>query len=150
MPYTTLQPGEVWKTYVGGKIFKGGGNSSEPKMVRQNRLRAADFDIQTDDNGAEWVMPNEKKGLSFADSIERLEKLKISGHVWELNDSQDLPDGLVINYKDKDHPLVNVSRKTSIAETIRLLNELGSRMVSTGQKITRQGKAVATSGGAAQ
>lgn len=134
--YTTLAPHEVWSAYTNGKIFKGGGNSSEPKMVRQNRLRAADFDIETDaKTGVAWVLPNPRKGLSFSDSVQRLEQLKINGHIWEFPAPEELPDGLVINYKDKNHPLINVSRKMTEAMAIKLLVELGRKMRKTSYRI---------------
>ena len=111
-------------------------------MVRQDRLRAADFDIETDDHGVEWVLPNATKGLSFSDSVQRLGRLRIKGVIWELSSPEELPDGLVINYKDKDHPLINVDRKMTAAMAIRLLNQLGKKMTRTKYKVDNKGNLI--------
>jgi hypothetical protein len=140
--YTTLQPSELWQVFTKGKIYKGGGSSAEPKMVRQDRLRAADFDIRpSTDGGPPRVYPNREKGLSFSGSVERLERLGIEGVVWEFefDSSQTLPYGLVVNFSDPDRPLINVAVVMTEQDVIASLNALGALMRPTSVKIKRAG-----------
>jgi len=46
-----------------------------------------------------------------------------------------LPEGLVINYKTIDHPLLNVPRKMKMSELIGKLKEVEAMMTDTGVKI---------------
>lgn len=75
------------------------------------------------------AIPDSTKGLSFADNIPKLSKNPtISGHVWVLPKGVTLPEGLVFNVNDKDHPLLNVGRRMSLAECIEKLKVLSSKM----------------------
>ena len=47
----------------------------------------------------------------------------------------ELPDGLTINYKTIDHPLLNVSRKMKMSDLVAKLKELEAVMKDTGVKI---------------
>ena len=135
-----IKPEELWKHFPSGRIFKGGGNLTDPKMVSMKGLRPVDFDIVKDPKtGQEMVMPNRQKGLSLSTTIDRLAKLRIEGTVWELASPATLPVGLVINFDWPEHPLVNVAGPTPLAHAIHLLKELGKLMKSTGVKITSKG-----------
>jgi hypothetical protein len=134
--YTTLQPNELWLVFKKGVIYKGGGNNTEAKMVRQNRLRAADFDIRYNTaKGINEVHPNPSKGLSFSGTIDRLARLDIEGQVWQFDNTKQLPRGLVVNFNDMDHPLVNVDRVMLETEVIDLLCRLGKLMARTPYRI---------------
>lgn len=143
--YITIAPGDLWKVFVQRRIYKGGGNTASPKMFGPNGPRDSDFDIRLHETTrVPWVYPNKTKGLSFAGSIARLERLRISGVVYELRaeDVQELPHGLVVNFKDSDHPLINVAEPMPVVEAIYLFSELGKLMKSTGIKILPDGKRV--------
>ena len=58
----------------------------------------------------------------------------IPGRVWLLPRGSKLPEGLVINYKTIDHPLLNVSRKMTMSELIAKLKEVEAMMKDTGVK----------------
>ena len=58
-----------------------------------------------------------------------------SGRVWLLPRDRKLPEGLVINYKTIDHPLLNVSRKMKMSELIGKLKEVEAMMTDSGVKI---------------
>lgn len=79
--------------------------------------------------GLEVVQPCSSKGMSFADSIDALSKKKIEGKVWVLARGTPLPDGLVFNVREFDHPLLNVSRTMSVLELTCLLTVLAARTV---------------------
>ena len=130
--YTTLQPSELWVVFRNGVIYKGGGNRTDPKMVRQDRLRAADFDIRFNvARGINEVHPNPRKGLSFAGTVDKLARLDIEGQVWKFDNTRQLPKDLVVNFNDMDHPLVNVARVMLETEVIDLLCKMGKLMERT-------------------
>lgn len=139
--YTTLGPDKLWREFLTGRIYKGGGGITDPKMVLLSGLRARDFDIRfLPGTRNELVYPNSTMGLSFAGSIERLARVGISGDVWELRSDTTLPQGLVVHFMKKDHPMVNVAEPMPIAKVIYLLNELGKRMKHSGYVISRAGE----------
>lgn len=101
--YTILGPNDLWKFYAGVTgIYRGGGNSSDSKILRARGPRTKDVNIVFDaDHQLEMVVPSPTKGLSFASNIEKLSKDPIiSGHVWVLPKGENLPEGLVFNVKD--------------------------------------------------
>ena len=143
--YITIAPGDLWKIFVQLRIYKGGGNATSPKMFGPNGPRDSDFDIRLHETTrVPWVYPNKTKGLSFAGSISRLERFRISGVVYEIRseDLQELPHGLVIHYRDLDHPLINVAEPMPVVKAICLFSYLGKLMKSTGVKILPNGKRV--------
>ena len=131
--YTELKPEEIWKVYRNVEaLFRGGGNQGSPRLYGSKGVRARDFKIFFDHReNLEMVLPDKTKGLSFADSIERLENLPVRGTVWCLPKGTKLPKGLVINYKDLDHPLVNVEYKMTVLELMAKLKQLAILMEKT-------------------
>ncbi|WHI45383.1 hypothetical protein ACJJIW_08880 [Microbulbifer sp. JMSA004] len=138
--YTILGPDDLWKFYNGvAGIYRGGGNTLDSKIVRASGPRVKDITVIHDpDHEIEMVIPNPSKGLSFASNIKKLSKNPvISGYVWVLPRGECLPEGLVFNVKDFTHPLLNVSRKMSLAEFTEKLKVLASKLKSTKVKIEK-------------
>ncbi|WKJ91435.1 hypothetical protein QZJ86_04695 [Methylomonas montana] len=99
-------------------------------------VRPADFNIQFDKSLGEYVVyPDITKGLSFSNSIQRLKDIPIKGKVWLLPRDTQLPEDLVVNYNTIDHPLINVSKKMTVATLISKLKELEKMMTNTGVTI---------------
>ena len=147
--FTTLSPDEVWKIYnnVNG-IFRGGGGSNAPKLMRADGPRRTDLHIFTDlATRMEMVHPNSTMGLSFADSIEVLAKKKIEGWVWVIPKGRSLPEGLVFNVAALDHPLLNVGRVMSVLDMMARLTLLAEMMEPCNVKIDKLGKIVESSPG---
>jgi len=142
--YTTISPSEIWKVYNNlHGIFRSGGNTNAPKIVRADGPRRKDLDIRIDPaSGLEMVYPNPIKGLSFADSIDTLAKKSLEGQVWIIPKGTKIPGNLVFNVKAKDHPLLNVSKPMTVLELTALLTELASFMKPCDVKIDRQGKII--------
>lgn len=142
--FTTIGPDEIWKLYNNlHGIFRGGGNSISPKIVRADGPRRKDLDVRVDPNtGLEMVYPNPSKGLSFSNSIETLAAKALEGQVWVIPKGSKIPGGLVFNIKDKDHPLLNVSKPISVIELTVLLTELAALMKPCDVKIDRNGKII--------
>ena len=140
MPFTTIKPEDLWAVFHRGKIFKGCGNNLEPRMVRQDRLRATDFDLRLSaKNGFVEVHPNPTMGLSLSATVERIERLNLEGTIWELQEPHLLPAGLTIHYEDLEHPLLNVTKIMMEVEAIVLLRQLGKLMKPTGITLVRDG-----------
>ncbi|MCF6257713.1 MAG: hypothetical protein L3K25_15685 [Gammaproteobacteria bacterium] len=142
--FTTIGPEEIWKIYTNCHgIFRGGGNTKAPKIVRADGPRRKDLDIRVDpDTGLETVYPNRTKGLSFADSIQTLAEKKLEGQVWVIPKGSDIRGDLVFNIKDSDHPLLNVSKPMSVLDMTTLLTELASLMEPCDLKIGKHGQIV--------
>ncbi len=143
--YIQIDRSDIWSIYTKDLakdgLLRGGGNEATPKMYKEESgkesVRPADFKIIYDkDAGEEMVYPDITKGLSFSNSLERLKDIPIRGKVWLLPRDTELPEGLVINYKTIDHPLINVKVKMSVRELIAKLKELEKSMVFTGVKIS--------------
>ena len=114
-------------------LFRGGGNAASAKLYKDGEVRPADFDIQYDRGlQANVVSPNNSKGLSFASNIVRLEALPIRGKVWRLPREVPLPEGLVMNYRDAEHPLLNVAVQMKVSDLIEKLKQLQALMEYTG------------------
>lgn len=142
--FTVIGPDEIWKLYndLHG-IFRGGGNSAAPKIVRADGPRRKDLDVRPDpETGLEMVYPNVTKGLSFADSVQTLAAKSLEGQVWIIPRGSRIPKGLVFNVKDYDHPLLNVSDPMSVIQLTALLTELASMMKPCDVKIDRFGKII--------
>ncbi|GAA3937990.1 hypothetical protein [Litoribacillus peritrichatus] len=138
--YTILGPNDLWQFYTGvAGIYRGGGNSSDSKILRASGPRVKDVTIIYDpDHEIEMVVPNPSKGLSFASNVEKLSKNPIiSGHVWVLPKGESLPEGLVFNIKDFTHPLLNVSRKMSLPEFTEKLRVLAGKLKPAKVKIEK-------------
>lgn len=142
--FTTLGPDEIWKLYnsVYG-IFRGGGNANAPKLVRADGPRRSDLFVVFDPlTNMEMVQPSATMGLSFADSIEVLARKKVEGHVWVLPRGQTLPEGLVFNIKNVDHPLLNVGRPMSVLDMVAKLTQLAGQMKPCLIRIDKSGKII--------
>jgi len=142
--FTTIGPDEIWKIYndLHG-IFRGGGNTKAPKIVRADGPRRKDLDIRIDpDTKLEMVYPNPKKGLSFSDSVQTLASKVIEGQVWVIPKGSKIPGSLVFNVKDYDHPLLNVSKPISVLDLTVLLTELALLMKPCDVKINKHGKVI--------
>lgn len=138
--YTVLKPEELWQFYSGNVgLYRGGGNTREPKLVRANGPRASDIVIVYDaEQEIDMVIPDPTRGISFSSNIQKLSKNPIiSGQVWLLPKGESLPEGLVFNVKVKDHPLLNVNRRMSLAEFIEKVMVLSSKMRNTGVRIEK-------------
>ena len=142
--YIQLQRENVWQVYTEqiakDGLLRGGGNMSSAKMLKSNSgeesVRPADFKIVFDAASAEHIVyPDVTKGLSFSSNLQRLRDIPIPGRVWLLPRDSELPDGLTINYKTIDHPLLNVSRKMKMSDLVAKLKELEAMMKDTGVKI---------------
>ncbi len=142
--FTTVGPNEIWKIYNNlHGIFRSGGNTTAPKIVRADGPRRKDLDIRIDPNtGLETVYPNPIKGLSFADSIDTLAKKELEGQVWFIPKGTKIPGDLIFNIKDYDHPLLNVSKPMSVLDLTVLLTQLASLMRPCDVKIGRHGQVV--------
>ncbi len=131
--YTVVSPGELWNTYK-NDLWRCG----RPKHPALHKLRLGKdlyfaMDPFVPDNAL--ILPNEKYGISFSDSIEKLRSQPISGVAWKLELGKHLPEGLCFNYRDKDHPLLNVSRIMPANELVSLLGELSTIMENTSQRV---------------
>jgi hypothetical protein len=142
--YIQIQRENVWQVYTEqiakDGLLRGGGNMSSAKMFKSNNgeesVRPADFKIVFDAaSGEHIVYPDVTKGLSFSSNLQRLRDIPIPGRVWLLPRGSELPDGLTINYKTIDHPLLNVSRKMKMSDLVAKLKELEAMMKDTGVKI---------------
>jgi hypothetical protein len=142
--YIQIQRANVWQVYTEqiakDGLLRGGGNTSSAKMFKSNNgeesVRPADFKIVFDPAlGEHIVYPDVSKGLSFSSNLQRLRDIPIPGRVWLLPRDSELPDGLTINYKTIDHPLINVSRKMKMSDLVAKLKELEAMMKDTGVKI---------------
>jgi hypothetical protein len=142
--YIQIQRENVWQVYTEqiakDGLLRGGGNTSSAKMFKSNNgeesVRPADFKIVFDAaSGEHIVYPDVTKGLSFSSNLQRLRDIPIPGRVWLLPRGSELPDGLTINYKTIDHPLLNVSRKMKMSDLVAKLKELEAMMKDTGVKI---------------
>lgn len=142
--FTTISPDEIWKIYNNlNGIFRGGGNTKTPKIVRTDGPRRKDLDIRFDANtGQEIVYPNRTKGLSFSDSVQTLAEKELEGQVWIIPKNTKIPEDLVFNIKDYDHPLLNVSKPISVLDMTALLTQLASLMKPCDIKIVKHGKIV--------
>lgn len=142
--FTTIGPEEIWKLYNNlHGIFRSGGNTKSPKIVRADGPRKKDLDIRIDPlTGLETVYPNKTKGISFADSIEVLAEKELEGQVWIIPKDTKIPGDLVFNVKDFDHPLLNVSKPMTVLELTALLTQLASLMQPCDVKIGRHGKII--------
>lgn len=148
--FTTLGPDEIWKLYHNlHGIFRCGGNTKSPKLVRADGPRRKDLDVRIDPTtGLEMVYPNSTKGLSFSDSLLSLASKRLEGQVWMIPRHSRIPRGLVFNVKDYDHPLLNVSEPMSVIQLTALLAELASVMVPCDVKIDRNGNIIEKYSGA--
>lgn len=138
--YTVLRPEELWCFYAGVcGLYRGGGASQGPKLIRATGPRSRDVRIVYDpDQEIEVVIPDPTKGISFSDNVQKLSRDPvISGHVWVLPRSETLPEGLVFNVKDREHPLLNVYRRMSVVEFVEKLRVLSTKMRYANVKIEK-------------
>lgn len=131
--WVELNNDTLWDTISGLAIaYKGGGNTTSPKF----KARPADLDI-VEQGQKTYVIPNSRKGISFATTFERIERTKIRGHVWKIPKGTHLPFGLIfnVNTSEMDHPLLNVSTKMTVDEFMGALNSLSQKMQKTNYKL---------------
>ena len=142
--YIQIPREQTWEVYTQDiakdGLLRGGGNASSAKMFKstegEESVRPADFKIVYDAaSGEHFVYPDITKGLSFSNSFQRLRDIPIPGRVWVFPRDRELPEGLVINCKTIDHPLLNVSRKMKMSELIQKLKDMQSMMKDTGVKV---------------
>ena len=143
--FIQIERANIWQVYTeqiakDGGLLRGGGNVSSAKMYKSDNgeetVRPADFKIEfVKSEGKHYVLPDITKGLSFSSSLQRLRDIPSPGRVWLLPRDSKLPEGLVINYKTIDHPLLNVGRKMSMEDLIGKLKEVEAMMTNTGVKI---------------
>lgn len=143
--YIQIDRENIWDVYTKecaqDGLYRGGGNEASSKMYKsengEESVRPADFKIVFDKDANEYmVYPDITKGLSFSNSLQRLKDLPIRGKVWLLPRGKELPEGLVVNYKTIDHPLINVKVKMTMSKLIEKLKELEKMMKYTGVKIS--------------
>jgi hypothetical protein len=141
--FITIPGDSLWSVYTEDKaprgLYHGGGDDKSPRAVRKNaegqyRLkREKDFKIVFDEvSRKNIVYPDPTLGLSFSSTVERLQRLGIRGKVWRLPRKARLPDGLMINYNDITHPLINVAYKMPVEDLIEKLKQLEALMENTG------------------
>lgn len=143
--YIQIDREDIWNVYTKKSapdgLFRGGGNKSSAKMYKtedgKESVRPADFNIQFDKILGEYVVyPDVTRGLSFSNSLQRLQDIPIQGKVWRLPRDKALPDDLVINFNTIDHPLINVGKKMTVPTLIAKLKELEKMMEYTGVNIS--------------
>ena len=129
--YTTVTPEELWNEF--SEVYRCG----RPSHPNLKKLRLGkDLSFATDPLVQEkMVIPDPAKGISFADSIATLKSQPVSGVAWVLKSNKWLPEGLVFNYKDKWHPLLNVSEPMSESRLLQKLKELTGMMECTKIKV---------------
>lgn len=131
--YTVVSPKELWSVYK-NDVWRCGRNSH----AGLNKLRLGkDLHYAIDpfipDNAL--ILPNQKFGISFADSLDKLRKQPVSGRAWKLAVGRQLPDGLCFNFLQKDHPLLNVSRPMTANNLLICLEQLSKLMINTNEKV---------------
>ena len=131
--YTVISPEKLWEAYRQDILRCGRGTHPGLQKLRLGKDIHFATDPFTPNNS--MIIPNHKFGISFADSIEKLRKQPVSGTAWKLPFGKQLPDGLCFNYREKDHPLLNVSRVMPENEFISLLQKLSGLMENTKQKV---------------
>ena len=139
--YISLEGASIWDVYDSlSGIFRGGGNQTSPKLVKQSGLRERDFTFWTDEKtGTKYVLPDVRTGLSFSDSIERLANLRprpLRGYVWKIPKGTAFPSGLCVNYdkREVDHPMVGPAYRMTVDEFTAKLKLLAGSMVPTNKK----------------
>ena len=142
--YTTIAPQDIWKIYSKFHgVFRGGGNTKSPKLVRADGPRRSDLDIRVDQQtGIEMVYPNPIKGISFADSVRTLADKMVEGQVWVIPSNKKIEGDLIFNIKDESHPLLNVSRPMPVIELTVLLTKLALLMKPCDIKIDKNGNII--------
>ena len=131
--YTVVSPKELWSVYK-NDVWRCGRNSH----AGLNKLRLGkDLHYAIDpfipDNAL--ILPNQKFGISFADSLDKLRKQPVSGRAWKLAVGRQLPDGLCFNFLQKDHLLLNVSRPMTANNLLICLEQLSKLMINTNEKV---------------
>ena len=132
--YTVITPERLWEEYSDEPGIYRCGRGSHPalKKLRFNKDLHCGIDPFVDDP---LILPNPAMGISFADSIQTLKRQPVNGVAWLLPSGRQLPKGLVFNYKDKYHPLLNVEVPMPASEFKRLLDQLAKLMECTKIKV---------------
>lgn len=135
--YTSIPPSEIWKVYDNlAGLFRGGGSDGSPKLVTASGPRARDFNFVYDPiERCQIAVPDVTKGLSFSTTVERLRRIPIPGRVWLLPRGAILPEGLQFNFRDRDHPLLNVSRRMPVVELLSKLTAISALLKPTEVRI---------------
>jgi hypothetical protein len=117
-------------------LFRGGGSDGSPKLISANGPRARDFTLIYDPvELCQVAIPDSSKGLSFSDSIQRLQRIPIPGRIWLLPRGAALPEGLVFNYRTVDHPLLNVGRRMPVIELVTKLTAVAALLKPTEARV---------------
>jgi hypothetical protein len=140
--FITIPGDSLWRVYTEDKapqgLYRGGGTATTPNTFKKDGgkerpRRPIDFRIVFDPaTNKEMVFPDPTRGLSFSSTVDRLKGIGIRGTVWRLPREARLPKGLVVNYNDITHPLINVAYKMTVDDLIGFLKELESLMEKTG------------------
>jgi len=121
--FITVYPRDLWKVFSDKNALYRAGSAAHPRFVnlRLGKDLKASHDPFVDDP---LILPNPRGGISFSDSIETMKRHGLKGTPWVLPKGKIIPHGLVFNYIDKTHPLLNVSRPMRQSELVKLLKQL--------------------------
>ncbi|GAA3927133.1 hypothetical protein [Litoribacillus peritrichatus] len=132
--FTVVTPNNLWKEYSLQDGLYRCGRPTHPALKKLRLGKDIHFALDPFVN-EELILPHPKMGISFGDSIATLKKQPVSGVAWILPKYKILPEGLLFNYRDKYHPLLNVSRKMPATELLAKLNELSKLMTCTNVRV---------------
>lgn len=131
--YTIVSPKDLWKIYKNDVWRCGRGSHPGLNKLRLGKDLHHAIDPFVPDNAL--IIPNQKFGISFADSLDKLRKQPVSGRAWKLGIGRQLPEGLCFNFLQKDHPLLNVSKPMTAKDLMLRLDQLSKIMTNTNQKV---------------
>lgn len=131
--YTVVSPENLWKVYKNDVWRCGKGTSPGLNKLRLGKDLYHAVDPFVPDNAV--IVPNQRYGISFADSLNKLRSQPVKGKAWKLPVGKKLPDVLCFNFLHQDHPLLNVSRPMSAKELLVCLEELAGHMINTHEKV---------------
>ncbi len=132
--FTVVPPENLWVEFKESEGIFRCGRSTHPAL--KNLRLGKDLTFAVDPFAQEkLIVPNNCYGISFADSLATLKSQPVRGVAWIFPRGQTLPDGLVFNYRDKWHPLLNVSRPMTESKLLQTLNRLADMMRCTNMKV---------------
>ncbi|MGI9282783.1 MAG: hypothetical protein ACR2PX_24570 [Endozoicomonas sp.] len=135
--YTDLDPMDFWVEIVNDSIYRSSRSKTHPniKKIRPIDVKSA-VDPFVPKN--KIIIPCSDKGVSFADSPATLRRKGFfrGQWIWEASPGP-LPEGLVINYQNKTHPLLNVCRVMTEEEFLEKINTMikKGRLFQIDQKV---------------
>ena len=131
--YTVVSPKELWKVYK-NDVWRCG-RRDHAGLDKLRLGKDLDYAIDPFVPKNALIIPNQKIGISFADSLDKLRRQPVSGRAWKLAVGKQLPEGLCFNFLQKDHPLLNVSRPMTAEDLILRLGQLNILMTNTHEKV---------------